>query len=77
MSMEYWWNDNGRGITEVLGEKPFTVQIVCHESHVDLNPGLRNKEPATNRLSSGTSPIDMGTFCYVIMNISKLSLKSF
>jgi len=75
--MEHWWNDNGQGITEVLGEKPLTVLIVCHESHVDLNPGLRNKEPATNRLSSGTSPIAMFTFCDVIMNIIKLLIKYF
>jgi len=75
--MEHWWNDNGRAITEVPGEKPLTVQIVCHESHMDLNPGLRNKEPATDLLSSGTSPIALFTFCDVIMNIIKLSLKYF
>jgi len=50
-SVERWWNDSGRGKTELLGGKPFQVSLVLHKSQMDdlgLNPGPRDDKPATN-----------------------------
>ena len=41
LNMEHWWNDNRRGKTEVLGEKPLLVTVTWSTTNLNCaGPGI-------------------------------------
>jgi len=61
MNMEGRWSDNCQGKAECVGENLFSPSLYRTNplwTILKLNPDVRHKTPANNRLSDVTSDID-------------------